>query len=113
MAVLGLRRGTGNQKHRQVGQPTLIAAKMCSSNFELCSIRWKSLLGFQCRNRLLLSGTPVQNSMAELWALLHFIMPMLFDSHDEFAEWFSKDIENVAENKGSIDESNTNHNSFP
>jgi chromatin-remodeling ATPase INO80 len=44
--------------------------------------------------------------MAELWALLHFIMPMLFDSHDEFAEWFSKDIENVAENKGSIDESN-------
>lgn len=28
-------------------------------------------------------------------------MPSLFDSHDEFNEWFSKDIENVAENKGS------------
>jgi SNF2 family DNA or RNA helicase len=55
----------------------------------------------------------VQNSMAELWALLHFIMPMLFDSHDEFAEWFSKDIENVAENKGSIDESNKIANTFP
>jgi len=38
---------------------------------------------------------------AELWALLHFIMPTLFDSHDEFNEWFSKDIENAAENKGS------------
>ena len=38
---------------------------------------------------------------AELWALLHFIMPSLFDSHDEFNEWFSKDIENAAENKGS------------
>jgi chromatin-remodeling ATPase INO80 len=38
---------------------------------------------------------------AELWALLHFIMPSLFDSHDEFSEWFSKDIENAAENKGS------------
>ena len=37
---------------------------------------------------------------AELWALLHFIMPSLFDSHDEFNEWFSKDIENAAENKG-------------
>ena len=37
----------------------------------------------------------------ELWALLHFIMPSLFDSHDEFSEWFSKDIENAAENKGS------------
>lgn len=32
-------------------------------------------------------------------------MPTLFDSHDEFTEWFSKDIENHAENKG---ESNLN-----
>lgn len=82
------------------------------------SVRWKTLLGFQCRNRLLLTGTPIQNSMQgkysvctpqslltpqflpELWALLHFIMPSLFDSHDEFNEWFSKDIENAAENKG-------------
>ncbi|KAJ3517373.1 hypothetical protein NLJ89_g556 [Agrocybe chaxingu] len=65
------------------------------------SVRWKTLLGFHCRNRLLLTGTPIQNSMQELWALLHFIMPSLFDSHDEFNEWFSKDIENAAENKGS------------
>ncbi|MCL8018286.1 SNF2-related protein, partial [Streptomyces sp. AS02] len=52
------------------------AIKSSSSN------RWKTLLGFHCRNRLLLTGTPVQNSMQELWALLHFIMPSLFDSHD-------------------------------
>lgn len=71
----------------------------------ICSMRWKLLLGFSCRNRLLLSGTPIQNSMAELWALLHFIMPTLFDSHDEFNEWFSKDIESHAENKTGIDES--------
>lgn len=69
------------------------------------SVRWKLLLAFNCRNRLLLSGTPIQNSMAELWALLHFIMPTLFDSHDEFNEWFSKDIESHAENKTGIDES--------
>lgn len=68
------------------------------------STRWKMLLGFNCRNRLLLSGTPIQNSMAELWALLHFIMPTLFDSHEEFNEWFSKDIESHAENKTGIDE---------
>ncbi|KAM8704251.1 hypothetical protein ACLKA7_008795 [Drosophila subpalustris] len=68
------------------------------------SQRWKLLLAFNCRNRLLLSGTPIQNSMAELWALLHFIMPTLFDSHDEFNEWFSKDIESHAENKTGIDE---------
>lgn len=54
------------------------------------SIRWKTLLSFNCRNRLLLTGTPIQNNMAELWALLHFIMPTLFDSHEQFNEWFSK-----------------------
>ncbi|NJR31500.1 DEAD/DEAH box helicase family protein [bacterium] len=34
------------------------------------SSRWKVLLGFHCRNRLLLTGTPIQNNMQELWALL-------------------------------------------
>ena len=38
--------------------------------------------------------------IAELWALLHFIMPSLFDSHEEFSEWFSKDIENAAGSGG-------------
>ncbi|RXK36632.1 hypothetical protein M231_06095 [Tremella mesenterica] len=64
------------------------------------SARWKSLLSLHCRNRLLLTGTPIQNSMHELWALLHFIMPSLFDSHEEFSEWFSKDIENAAGSGG-------------
>jgi DNA helicase INO80 len=63
------------------------------------SVRWQTLLRFKCRNRLLLTGTPIQNSMAELWSLLHFIMPSLFDSHSEFNEWFSKDIEKKAANK--------------
>jgi len=69
------------------------------------SQRWKMLLDFKCRGRLLLSGTPIQNTMAELWSLLHFVMPSLFDSHDEFKEWFSKDIEGHAEGtKGKVDE---------
>jgi len=64
------------------------------------SQRWKSLLGFNARNRLLLTGTPVQNNMNELWALLHFIMPTLFDNPEEFNEWFSKDIEANAYSEG-------------
>ena len=68
------------------------------------SSRWKALLGFHCRNRLLLTGTPIQNSMQELWALLHFIMPSLFDSHDEFSEWFSKDIESHAQSHTKLNE---------
>ncbi|OTA67076.1 hypothetical protein K449DRAFT_324846 [Hypoxylon sp. EC38] len=68
------------------------------------SSRWKCLLGFHCRNRLLLTGTPIQNNMQELWALLHFIMPSLFDSHDEFSEWFSKDIESHAQSNTTLNE---------
>ncbi|KAG7289365.1 Chromatin-remodeling ATPase INO80 [Staphylotrichum longicolle] len=68
------------------------------------SSRWRCLLGFHCRNRLLLTGTPIQNNMQELWALLHFIMPSLFDSHDEFSEWFSKDIESHAQSNTKLNE---------
>ncbi|KAI9669801.1 MAG: putative DNA helicase ino80 [Trizodia sp. TS-e1964] len=68
------------------------------------SSRWKSLLGFHCRNRLLLTGTPIQNNMQELWALLHFIMPSLFDNHDEFSEWFAKDIESHAQSNTKLNE---------
>jgi SNF2 family DNA or RNA helicase len=68
------------------------------------SLRWKALLGFKCRNRLLLTGTPVQNTMQELWALLHFIMPTLFDSHEQFAEWFSKGVEGSVTNGKELNE---------
>ena len=64
------------------------------------SQRWKSLLTFNARNRLMLTGTPIQNNMGELWALLHFVMPSLFDNPDEFNEWFSKDIEANVHNEG-------------
>ena len=68
------------------------------------SSRWRVLMSFRCRNRLLLTGTPIQNNMQELWALLHFIMPTLFDSHDEFNDWFSKDIENHAQSNSKLNE---------
>ncbi|CAG9334053.1 INO80_2 [Blepharisma stoltei] len=66
--------------------------------------RWNVLLGFNARNKLLLTGTPIQNSMAELWALLHFIMPKLFDSHEHFEEWFSKDIEAHSQDAGALNQ---------
>ena len=70
----------------------------------ILSQRWNTLLAFNCRNRLLLSGTPIQNSMSELWALLHFIMPNLFDSHEQFQEWFSRDIEAHSQEKGELNQ---------
>ena len=42
--------------------------------------------------------------MSELWALLHFIMPNLFDSHEQFQEWFSKDIEAHSQEKGELNQ---------
>lgn len=38
--------------------------------------------------RLLLTGTPVQNNLTELWALLHFCMPLIFADLEEFLDAF-------------------------
>lgn len=56
-------------------------------NFQ--SLRWQTLLKFSTRRRLLLTGTPLQNSLMELWSLMHFLMPHLFRSQAEFRHWFS------------------------
>ncbi|KAF3774451.1 putative helicase [Nymphaea thermarum] len=45
---------------------------------------------FVLPRRLLLTGTPIQNNISELWALLHFCMPLLFGSLDDFAEAFKE-----------------------
>lgn len=50
--------------------------------------RWKALMKFRARNKILLSGTPIQNSLDELWSLLHFTSPDLFTSKDLFVKWF-------------------------
>ncbi|OAF65727.1 hypothetical protein A3Q56_06564 [Intoshia linei] len=39
-------------------------------------------------NRLLLTGTPLQNNLHELWALLNFLLPRVFNSSDDFDCWF-------------------------
>lgn len=48
---------------------------------------------FETRYRLLLSGTPLQNSLHELWALLNFLVPDVFESSEQFDEWFNLDID--------------------
>ena len=42
---------------------------------------------FTCRNRLLLTGTPLQNNLKELWALLNFLLPDIFTTYEEFDEY--------------------------
>ena len=52
------------------------------------SVLSQVLRKFKTRHRVLLTGTPLQNNLKELWALLNFLMPKLFDSADEFKELF-------------------------
>ena len=40
--------------------------------------RWRSLMGIECRQKIILSGTPIQNTLTELWSLLHFALPEIF-----------------------------------
>ena len=37
---------------------------------------------FKTQNRLLLTGTPLQNNLHELWSLLNFLLPDVFNSSD-------------------------------
>lgn len=62
---------------------------------------------YMSANRLLLTGTPLQNDLSELWALLNFILPKIFESCEEFKKWFDKPLSkmhNAGNTKISVDE---------
>ena len=65
------------------------------------SKRWQTLLNFNSQRRLLLTGTPLQNNLMELWSLMHFLMPHIFRSRKEFSYWFSNPLSGMVEgNRG-------------
>lgn len=66
------------------------------------SQRWQTLLGFNTQARLLLTGTPLQNNLTELWSLLFFLMPAEngqggFADLQEFHDWFHKPESQILE----------------
>ncbi|KAG0670478.1 chromatin-remodeling ATPase isw1 [Maudiozyma exigua] len=46
---------------------------------------------FRSKNRLLITGTLLQNNLHELWALLNFLLPDIFSSSQDFDSWFSSE----------------------
>ncbi|CAJ1958026.1 unnamed protein product [Cylindrotheca closterium] len=71
-------------------------------NFQ--SQRWQTLINFNTQRRLLLTGTPLQNSLMELWSLLHFLMPYIFHSRKEFSYWFSNPMNSIIEGKTNLND---------
>ncbi|CAE8705154.1 unnamed protein product [Polarella glacialis] len=53
----------------------------------------------KCRMRLLLTGTPFQNSLSELWALLHYLLPDLFTHMMDFKAWFAQPFKGAEVNE--------------
>jgi ATP-dependent helicase STH1/SNF2 len=50
---------------------------------------------YSTRYRLILTGTPLQNNLPELWALLNFVLPTIFKSVKSFDEWFNTPFANT------------------
>lgn len=52
------------------------------------SLLSKTMRLFSTNYRLLITGTPLQNNLHELWSLLNFLLPEIFSSAETFDEWF-------------------------
>ena len=78
------------------------------------SQRWKALLNFNTENRILLTGTPLQNNIMELWSLLYFLMPTSregdvtmpegFADLMDFQQWFGKPVDKIIQQGGKDNE---------
>lgn len=54
------------------------------------SVLARDLDRYRCQRRLLLTGTPLQNDLKELWSLLNLLLPEVFDNRKAFHDWFSQ-----------------------
>ena len=110
-------KGSPNQRRAVAGQIRSGRFNVLVTTYEyvirekaiLCKLRWKYMVideGHRMKNhnnkltvtinqfyttshRILLTGTPLQNKLPELWALLNFLLPSIFKACDTFEQWFN------------------------
>ncbi|CAL9116371.1 unnamed protein product [Musa acuminata var. zebrina] len=58
------------------------------------SLLSKTMRLYHTNYRLLITGTPLQNNLHELWSLLNFLLPEIFSSAETFDKWFQISGEN-------------------
>ena len=122
--------GTKEERHRIIHDSILTQEfDICLTSYEICQreksslkkISWEyiiideahriknvnSILSqivrlFNSTNRLLITGTPLQNNMHELWALLNFLLPDVFSNVSDFDSWFSSQGSGDADKDGDL-----------
>lgn len=60
------------------------------------SLIYKAVIRLQCRNRFVLTGTPIENSLSDLWAQMNFLNPGILGSY----RWFKREYLTAIEKLG-------------
>jgi len=68
--------------------------RMKNAGSKLCMVMNKY---YKSKYRLLLTGTPLQNSLPELWSLLNFVLPKIFLTGGSFDDWFNAPVAHTGE----------------
>ena len=66
--------------------------------------KFAQILGQQyiSERRILLTGTPLQNNLGELWSLLNFLLPKVFSSSEDFEKWFAVTLNKVTDERETV-----------
>merc|ERR1711988_664625 len=55
----------------------------------------QTMTKMRCRTSMLLTGTPLQNNLNELWSLLHYLPPELFATSMDFQDFFLQPMRGI------------------
>ena len=84
-----LRRDISNYEEKQFHTVFLDEAQFIKN---AASLNAKSVKALNAAHRFALTGTPIENSLSELWSIFDFVMPYYLLTHSRFAKQYEKQI---------------------